>query len=232
MFHARKTQTNPVPRPSRRPRPASGTSLPSGPVSPDADRPDETAERAGMTENGGKSKLSSLTFRQQAALPVIAAAPSVAQAARDSGVGESTLRRWLDAPAFLEDLLRYRQETAGLARQELQALMLRSVSVIASAMEDPNPSIRLRAARYALSFGFKISEIDKLSESIQELSDFPGVIAARQSLPVNSNPIIPSLWKDHPACGGNHRGCPGHGRGPTTGTHYPKLQNGGNERKW
>ncbi len=115
--------------------------------------------------------MSSLNFRQQAALPVIAAAPSVAQAARDSGVGETTLRRWLDDPAFLEDLIRYRQETAGLARQELQALMLRSVSVIASAMEDPNPAIRLRAARYALSFGFKISEVEKLSEDIQELSD-------------------------------------------------------------
>ena len=43
-------------------------------------------ERQEMNGNDGKSKISILTSRQQGALPVIAAAPTIAQAARDCRV--------------------------------------------------------------------------------------------------------------------------------------------------
>ena len=69
------------------------------------------AERAEMTGNDGKTKISVLTTRQQGALPVIAAAPTIAQAARDCRVSESTLRRWLREPAFAGELDLLRRST-------------------------------------------------------------------------------------------------------------------------
>ena len=124
-----------------------------------------------MSGNVRQSENSDLTHRQQAVLPVMAAAPSLAEAARISGFNERTLRRWLDDDDFRSELTRLRQESAELARRELQGLMLRSVSVLSEAMDDPDKALRLRAARYALSFAVRICETEKLSKEIQDLED-------------------------------------------------------------
>ena len=55
-------------------------------------------ERQEMTGNDGETKISILSSRQQGALPIIAAAPSLSRAAGAAGVGENTLRRWLREP--------------------------------------------------------------------------------------------------------------------------------------
>ena len=117
------------------------------------------------------AKFSSLSHRQQSALPVIAATPTLAQAARSSGIGESTLYRWLEDPLFREELTRLRQEAADLAKQELRGVMLRSVSVLADALEHPDIAIRLRAARYGMSFAVQISEIEKLRADLDAVED-------------------------------------------------------------
>ena len=122
-------------------------------------------------EMSGKSENFDLTQRQQAVLPVMAAAPSLAEAARMSGFNERTLRRWLDDDDFRAELTRLREESAGLARCELQGLMLRGVSVLSEAMDDPDKALRLRAARYALSFAVRIGETEKLRKDLQDLED-------------------------------------------------------------
>ena len=71
-----------------------------------------------MSANDRKIEISELTFRQQAALPAIA----LAQAARDTGVAERTLRRWLEDPSFRQELDRLRQESYDLARQVMKGL--------------------------------------------------------------------------------------------------------------
>ena len=114
---------------------------------------------------------SNLSHRQQAVLPVMASAPSLAQAARISGFAERTLRRWLDDDDFRGELTRLRQESSELARLELQGLMLRSVSVLSQAMDDPEKAIRLSAARYAMSFAVRVCETEKLKKDIQDLED-------------------------------------------------------------
>ena len=52
---------------------------------------DGQIQRPEMTGNGREIEISELTFRQQAALPRIAPAKSLAQAARDTGVAERIL---------------------------------------------------------------------------------------------------------------------------------------------
>ncbi len=139
-----------------------------------------------MSENEQEIEKSELTFRQQSALPIVASSPSITQAASDSGIGESTLRRWLEDATFRDELARLRQQSVNLARQEIQGLMLRSISVIAGAMTDPDPAIRLRAARYALSFAAQISEAENLRSEIRSLEEALRERTARQSLPRQS----------------------------------------------
>ena len=49
--------------------------------------------------------------------------------------------------------------------------MLRGVSVLSEAMDDPDKALRLRAARYALSFAVRICETEKLRKDLQDLED-------------------------------------------------------------
>ena len=129
------------------------------------------------------SGLSGLTLRQQAVLPVMVNSPSLAEGARLSGVSERTLRRWLDDDAFRDELARRRQESADLACQALQGVLLRSVSVLAESLEDPDKSVRLRAARYAMSFAATIRRLERPVEEVdklrQQIDDLEHVVSAR-----------------------------------------------------
>ena len=133
--------------------------------------PPVQVERAEMDGNDGKTKISVLSSRQQGALPVIAAAPTIAQAARDCRVSESTLRRWLRAPAFAEELDLLRQEYASQVSQQCLGLLLRGMNVLAESMEDPDRNLRLRATRYAMTFAVHLHESMKLNADIREMRD-------------------------------------------------------------
>ena len=125
------------------------------------------SEKTGDNERPGENP--SLSSRQRSALPAIVASPTMRQAARSSGISESTLYRWLEDETFREELARQREEVANFAYQELRGLTLRIVSVFAESMEDPDPAIRLRAARYAANFTAQIHETQQLRADIQAL---------------------------------------------------------------
>ena len=57
------------------------------------------------TGNSLDFEISGLTFRQQSALHTVAVSRSVAQASRDSGVSEKTLRKWRDDPSFSREFV-------------------------------------------------------------------------------------------------------------------------------
>ena len=57
-------------------------------------------EVPGTTGNYRNIEISALTFKQQSSLPIVAVSRTVAQASRDSGVSEKTLRKWLEDPSF------------------------------------------------------------------------------------------------------------------------------------
>ena len=123
-------------------------------------------EQPGHDEPGAE-----LSQRQHSVLPTVALSPSLSQAAQVSGVGRTTLNRWMNDPAFRQEVARVRQEAAELARQELQGMMLRAAGVINSAMDDADPAVRLRAARYALSYANTFAQLNQLTARIEELED-------------------------------------------------------------
>ena len=133
------------------------------------DPPSALPELAEMSGNEREIDLSALSPRQQAALPIVACLPTIAQAARAAGVGESTLRRWLNDPAFSGCLAELRRQSANIARQKLLALTPLCVSVLADAMRDPDPAIRLRAVNYTLSFNLRATELETLRADLDNL---------------------------------------------------------------
>ena len=82
-----------------------------------------------MVQNGTEFEKSGLSSRRQQALPIIAAVPTLAQAARSSGIGQGVPYRWLQDNRFRHELTRLRPNTADLARYELRGLMLRCLDM-------------------------------------------------------------------------------------------------------
>ena len=141
---------------------------PAAPTNP-LDLPNTLPELSEMSGNEREIDLSALLPRQQAALPIVACFPTIAQAARTAGIGESTLRRWLTDPVFSGCLAELRRQSANIARQKLLALTPLCVSVLADAMRHPDPAIRLRAVNYTLSFNLRATELENLRSDLANL---------------------------------------------------------------
>ena len=126
-----------------------------------------------MAENDVENGFFRLTRRQQAALPVVALAPSITQAARDSGVAQRTLYRWLNDPHFREALSNFLQECANLARQQFQAQTLLAAAVFSEFMTntDADPALRLRAARYSTAVAARIRESEQIASDVRDIKE-------------------------------------------------------------
>ena len=165
--HRKHRSPKPVHLPARTTDHAPRTPL-AAPIHPGGS-PNALPELAAMSGNEREIDLSALSPRQQAALPIVVCFPTIAQAARAAGVGESTLRRWLKDPAFSDCLAELRRQSANIARQKLLALTPLCVSVLADAMQNPDPAIRLRAVNYALSFNLRATELENLRSDLDNL---------------------------------------------------------------
>ena len=112
-----------------------------------------------------------LTPRQLAALPFLVAAPTVAEGARMASTGRSILYRWINDPDFRDRLQAMRADTAGLARAELNGLMLKGIMALTEALEDPSPAIRLRAVQTTLSMGFRTNDLHDMARRLERVDD-------------------------------------------------------------
>ena len=135
-----------------------------------------------MSHNGSTKKTPALSPRQEAALPVIAAAPTIAQAARLSKIGRRTLHRWLQDPEFQEQLAKLQRQAADLAKGHLQSLTLQAALRLGEFLDDPKPEVSLRAARAVLSYSVRFGEIQELQSQIQALEDSIPLWEAQEKL--------------------------------------------------
>ncbi len=116
-------------------------------------------------------KNSNLSRNQRKALPILAASPSIFEAARLSKVDRSTLYRWLEDENFRAELAQLQQKAAGVATANLQGLTLQAVQALAELLESPVPNIRLRAVRTILSYAIKLRDVQDLANEVQTLLD-------------------------------------------------------------
>ena len=137
----------------------------------DESTPVSKAKRLKTTQNDTEIRVSRLTRRQQFALQIMVETPSISEAVRQSKIARKTLYRWLEDDDFRQELSRLHQEAAELAREETQSLMLQGVAVLAASMKDPDKAIRLRAARYALTFAHQVAEAEKMKQELHDLQE-------------------------------------------------------------
>lgn len=112
-----------------------------------------------------------LSENQTLALPYLACATSLAGGAKLADISRATITRWMREPKFRDALQRQREEAANLAYTELQGLTLKSVLVLAEALDDPDLATRLRAARATLYVTLKADEARSLRRRLDVLDD-------------------------------------------------------------
>ena len=135
---------------------------------PESNPPDhESTDSTGQNESGGEETEPKLSRKQMLALPILAAAPNLTQAAKEAGISEATLRRWRRDEHFRAEMDRLTHEIAETTRQGLNDLMHHSFRVIRELMEDPDPVVRFRAARAAIVFGIQVCKAEEMRQEDQ-----------------------------------------------------------------
>ena len=110
-----------------------------------------------------------LTPRQLAALPVVAAAPNIREAAREAGIARSTLYRWLDDENFRSELKRLSSEATSLARVNYKLGIVRAFQVLDELLDHENPWVRLSASRIMSRTALHIHHADQLTQDMMDL---------------------------------------------------------------
>ena len=143
----------------------------SRPGSPEASSgPPGQQETPDLSGNVREIDISRLSPRQVATLPALVAAPSIAQASRDTGVSERTFRRWLKDEDFRAQYSHLQKEFYDYSRKQFVALAPHFMSVLVKeAIENPDPSIRIRASHYGMGYVIKFCEVDRIADNQHDL---------------------------------------------------------------
>ena len=98
--------------------------------------------------------------RKEKALAALIRAPTRAAAAKEAGVGASTLRRWMREDAdFREAYQTALSELLEDASAQSKRNLSRALDVLAEVMESgENSQVRITAARSALEYALKLTE--------------------------------------------------------------------------
>ena len=119
-----------------------------------------------MLQNVTVRNSESLSPRQLVALPYIASEPTVSEGARAAGIARMTLTRWLRDPAFREELERMRRNISELAYSNMEGLTLKSVIRLQQLLDDPDPNVRHRAIKTALSLSLTLRDQKEVQRRI------------------------------------------------------------------
>lgn len=111
--------------------------------------------------------------KREQAIVALLAAPSVIDAARDCGVGESTLRRWLQEPAFMGCYRQARQRMLDAAINKLHCSTYQAADALLQIATNKRAtsSSRVSAARAILEITIKLQDFQELERRIAELEN-------------------------------------------------------------
>jgi hypothetical protein len=110
--------------------------------------------------SGSAAGFDDLDDRQQKAVAALLAHPTILAAAAAIGVGESTLRRWLDSPHFAAAYRQARRQLVEQTIARLQQLGHKAAAALEAVLDDPEgrPQDKIRAAVALL--GIAIQDIE------------------------------------------------------------------------
>jgi hypothetical protein len=112
-----------------------------------------------------------LSRKEEAAISALLTQGTLAEAASLAGIGEATLRRWLQRDHFQAAYRRARRETVSQAVAHLQRVSGEAVETLRSIMQDDQKpsSARVTAARVILEMAVKAVELEDLEVRIAAL---------------------------------------------------------------
>ena len=112
-----------------------------------------------------------LSRKQEQAISGLLATRTMAEAATVTGVGESTLRRWLKDSDFIEEYRVARRQCVAVALSNLGRICSQAVCTLEEVMSNVNatPSSRVSAAKAALDVVVKVCEQEDLGQRITAL---------------------------------------------------------------
>jgi hypothetical protein len=117
-------------------------------------------------------KQKGLTRRQEKALTALLSTPTVKQAAEQSGLGETTIYRFLSESRLFQQ--KYREARSAITRHaisHLQAMSGAAATVLTDMMKDiaAPPGLRLTAARLVLEAAVRAVEREDLEARVEAL---------------------------------------------------------------
>ena len=109
--------------------------------------------------------------KQERAISALLQAQTMREAAKEAGISESTLLRWLHDENFLEAYRKAKRQVVQLAICQLQRSAGKAVKILLEVAEGKfNPaSARVSAAKTILEMSFKALELEDLEKRISEL---------------------------------------------------------------
>ena len=116
-----------------------------------------------MAASGRKSN----GVRRESAALLLAAGKTVCDAAAELGIGERTLHRWREDPAFSKRVKDLRAELFAAGMGQLANSHKKAADVLDALLSSANEAIRLSAARSVLQLG---NELRKTAELEAELA--------------------------------------------------------------
>jgi len=114
-----------------------------------------------------------LSRKKEQAITSLLQCPTIADAAKASGIGEATLFRWLKDTEFMMEFRNARMEIVRHAIAQLQNATGQAVQTLREVMTDEEctPSSRVTAAKTILEMSFRAVEIESLEERIVALEE-------------------------------------------------------------
>ncbi len=79
--------------------------------------------------------------------------------------------RWMNDPAFRAELERIRQNISDLAFNVVEGLTLKSAIRLEQLLDDPDPNVRLRALKVALSTSLSVKEQKEIRSRIEVIEN-------------------------------------------------------------
>jgi hypothetical protein len=124
-----------------------------------------------MTGHGAK-----FARKMEQAIAALLTRPSIEDAARVAGVGEKTIRRWMQEPQFKARYLQARGDSVRQSIARIQQATGAAGATILRLMTDPNvPSaVRLRAAESVFGLAVKGIELEDIEMRLAELERAAG----------------------------------------------------------
>lgn len=115
-----------------------------------------------------------MTLKQTKALAALLTQPTKEKAAQAAGIGLTTLKRYLDDPAFKGE---YQKAVAGLiedAASQAKQSLSPALSCLQDIVEDDHETAtaRIQAARSLLEYGLRLTEIADIMRQLQELEQW------------------------------------------------------------